>query len=86
MVWKIRYLAKVEKVVKKYDQKIVSRLKEFLEERVANLRNPREIGKPLVGGEDIWRYRVGDYRILCKIKDDEITVLVIEIGHRSKIY
>ena len=86
MGWKIKYLESVKKTVKKYDQKTITRLRNFLEQRVAKLGNPREIGKALASGEDIWRYRVGDYRILCKIVDEEITVLVIEIGHRSKIY
>ncbi len=86
MAWKIKYLESVKKVVKKYDRSTLKRLRTFLERRVATLENPRTLGKALVGSEDIWRYRVGDYRILFQILDSEITILVIEIGHRSKIY
>ena len=63
------------------------RIRDFLNERVASLDSPRRIGEALVGPlKGFWRYRVGDYRILCRIEDDKLVVLVIEIGHRSDIY
>lgn len=51
------------------------------------MENPRVLGKPLSGNMDgLWRYRVGDYRILAKIEDDTFIVLVIHVGHRKNVY
>lgn len=55
--------------------------------RLQELQNPRIRGKGLVGNRaGMWRYRVGDYRILCRIKDDVLEILVVEIGHRRNVY
>jgi len=60
----------------------------FLSERVARVENPRSLGKPLQGSRfgEFWRYRVGDYRLICKIEDERLLVLVLRIGHRKEIY
>ena len=59
----------------------------FLRGRVAELDDPRSLGKPLHASlENYWSYRVGDYRLICEIKDQKLVVLVVEIGHRSDIY
>ena len=60
----------------------------YLIERVAAAPNPRRIGAPLSGERfrQLWRYRVGDYRIIAEIKDAEIMIFVVEIGHRRDIY
>ena len=60
----------------------------YLNERIAVLDDPRQLGLALQGKsyKGLWRYRVGDYRILAEIKDDVLTILVIEIGHRRDIY
>jgi mRNA interferase RelE/StbE len=64
------------------------RIRRYLFERVAVASSPRQFGKPLVGSRygELWRYRVGDYRLICQIKDGVLIVLVLEIGHRSSIY
>jgi mRNA interferase RelE/StbE len=58
-----------------------------MDEQVAKLADPRGVGKALTGqlGE-YWRYRVGDYRVICDIKDSEITVLVLRVAHRRQVY
>ncbi|WP_244518355.1 type II toxin-antitoxin system RelE/ParE family toxin [Phyllobacterium sp. OV277] len=60
----------------------------FLASRIASLDDPRQTGKGLRGAKlgSLWRYRVGDYRIICEIQDHRLVVLVIEIGHRREIY
>lgn len=66
---------------------MATRIKKYLDEKLATDLNPRRFGKSLhgeLGG--FWRYRVGDYRIICDIQDENIIVLVVDIGHRSKIY
>ncbi len=67
---------------------MAARILTFLEERVSLLKNPRELGIAMVGEKykNVWRYRVGDYRILAEIKEDVVTILVVEIGHRREIY
>jgi mRNA interferase RelE/StbE len=70
------------------DRQVARRIVAFLEERVAPREDPRSVGKPLLGKKylDQWRYRVGDYRILAEIKDDVVTILIVEIGHRREVY
>lgn len=63
------------------------RIRSFLEERLVQLTDPRQLGKALKGGsQEFWRYRVGDYRIICDIRDDALVILVIKAGHRREIY
>jgi len=69
-----------------YTKTAVNQLKK-MDERLVNCENPRWYGKALKGGvNEIWRYRVGDYRILAKIEDDRVVVTIVEIGHRKNIY
>lgn len=60
----------------------------FLETRIATLEDPRQTGKALQGSTlgKLWRYRVGDYRIICELQDQRLVVLVVEIGHRREVY
>jgi mRNA interferase RelE/StbE len=58
-----------------------------LSRRIATLEHPRQLGEALTGRfAGLWRYRVGDFRIIAKIEDEKVTVLVVAIGHRSAIY
>jgi len=86
MQWKIEYKQSVVKSVKKLSPEVRKRIQFFLEDRIALLDDPRSQGKALTGEKNIWRYRVGDYRILTEIKDNQIVILVIDIGHRSNVY
>lgn len=83
---KIVYTEKVLKQLKKLDKSVSSRIVDYMDE-VAKLEAPRSRGKSLVGNLiGLWRYRVGDYRILCRIIDDELVIMVVEIGHRKVVY
>lgn len=63
------------------------RIVDYMDERIAELDNPRSTGKALVGRlRGLWRYRVGDYRLLCAIQDGILRVLVLEVGHRRDVY
>ncbi|MBB3944901.1 mRNA interferase RelE/StbE [Rhizobium skierniewicense] len=88
MIWTIEYDIVVQKQIKKLDPQTRNRIRSFLHERLAQLDNPRKIGEALKGSElgNYWRYRTGDYRILCDIQDNKLLVLVIEIGHRREVY
>jgi len=72
----------------KLDAQQAKRILRFLHQRVAKLDNPRSIGEALHGSEfgEFWKYRVGDYRLNCKIEDERLVVLVLRVGHRKEIY
>jgi len=85
LAWTIEFTAKAEKALAKMDKPTASRIVRFLLDRAAT--EPRGSGKSLSGplGE-FWRYRVGDYRVLAKIEDERLVVLVVDVGHRSQVY
>ena len=87
MAWRIEYSDSIEKDLRRIDTVARKRIKAFLETRVASQSNPRCIGEALAGPlGDFWKYRVGDYRIICDIKDNIVTVLVLAIGDRKQVY
>ena len=87
MAWKIRIDAKAAKALAKLDKTAQKKIIYFLEEEVLTSQNPRSLGKPLTGNlKGIWRYRIGDYRILASIHDITLTILVVHAGHRKDIY
>ncbi|HLW80144.1 MAG TPA: type II toxin-antitoxin system RelE/ParE family toxin [Terriglobia bacterium] len=73
--------------MKKLDQSVQRRVVQFLEERVAGKGDPRDFGKPMTGDKaGLWRYRVGAYRIVCRIQDHLLVVLVLRVAHRKHVY
>ena len=86
-MWTIEWERKALKDAKKLDKSARQRIVNYLEERVLVARSPYQFGKPLKGNKlGLWRYRVGDYRILCQIEDNRLVVLVVAVGHRKDIY
>ncbi|WP_159946744.1 type II toxin-antitoxin system RelE/ParE family toxin [Rhizobium sp. 18065] len=88
MVWTLEIDDKARKQLAKFAPREAARILSYLEKRVLFLDNPRQLGDALQGSrfEHLWRYKVGDYRIICDIQDHKLVVLVVEIGHRSQIY
>ncbi len=88
MAWQIEITATATRQLSKLGKPEARRIVEFLRIRIASLTDPRQTGKALKGPQfgNLWRYRVGDYRLLCEIQDDRVIVLVLEIGHRREIY
>ena len=88
MTWTIEYAQSSKKPMERLDPMVRRRIRQFLSERVATLDNPRQIGGPLEGAHfaGLWRYPVGDYRILVDIQDGKLVVLVVGIGHRGEVY
>jgi mRNA interferase RelE/StbE len=83
LAWTIEYAKTARDQLRKLDKAIARRIVEFIEKRVALRDNPREIGKALSGPlGDLRAYRVGDYRILCDIRDGVLTILVLQVGNR----
>ena len=82
MVWKIEFASKVKKQMSKLDKSDARKVLDYLKERVASQENPRVFGKELKGNlAGLWRYRVGNYRIICEIQDEKLVVLVVRVGH-----
>ena len=88
MAWRIEFDAAAKKDLAKLDQPIAKRIVSFLRDRIAPTKDPRTLGEALRGSKlgDFWKYRVGDYRIICAIEDGELRVLVVRIGNRREVY
>ncbi len=87
MAWTIEYTDTAKEQLRKLDKQAARRIVDFMDERVAGSANPRSTGKALTGPlGNFWRYRVGDYRVICDIRDDAVRVLVVRIGNRKEVY
>jgi mRNA interferase RelE/StbE len=87
LAWTIEYTETAIKQLRKLDKPIARQIVDFMDERVAPLADPRSTGKALVGAlGGLWRYRVGDYRVICEIRDGALITLVVQIGNRREVY
>lgn len=87
MKYKIIFTERAKKQLKQLGKHISALIIGWLEKNVEGCNNPRQHGKGLVENKSgQWRYRIGDYRVLCEIQDEKVIVLVLEIGHRKEIY
>lgn len=88
MAWQIEFDPDALKDLRKLDKPIQIRLVGFLRTRVSSLTDPRDIGEALSGQRlgSYWKYRVGDWRIICDIQDQKILVRVLRIGNRREVY
>lgn len=88
MAWKIELSDVAKKQLRKLDKPTAQRLANFLLKRVATLSDPRSIGEALKGEQlgVYWKYRVGDFRLICDIQDNKLLILVIRVGDRKEIY
>lgn len=87
MSWVYRFDDRALKELRKLGKKAQRDIIAYLDERITGEGDPRRFGKglkaDLVG---LWRYRVGDYRVLCQIRDGELLILVVAVGHRRDVY
>ena len=87
MAWTVDYAETARKQLRKLDKQVARHVLDFLDERVATSEEPRSMGKALTGPlGSFWRYRVGEYRIICDIQDGQLRVLVVQIGNRREVY
>lgn len=85
MAYKVVYLDQVEQDLKKLDKSIIRKILGRIETYLA--RDPKELGKPLKGEfQGYWRYRWGDYRVIYKISEREVLILILRISHRKDVY
>ena len=86
-MWTLLYSRRADKQLSRLDPGVRRVIVAWLSKNIDGCLDPRVAGKGLAAGlSGKWRYRIGDYRVLCEIRDTELVVLAIEIGHRSQIY
>lgn len=84
--WNVSFSDEADKYLLKLDKPIRERIRNFARE-LKELQNPRLRGEPLTANlAHLWKYRVGDYRLICRIQDKELLILIVKIGHRSNVY
>ena len=87
MAWKIEYAASARKQLRQLDRQVARRILDYMDTRVAASPDPRTLGKALSGPlGDLWRYRIGDYRVICNIEDGLLSILVVKLGKRGDVY
>lgn len=87
MSYTIRTTPRFDKSFKKLDRYTQRIIKSWIEKNLLNCENPRTHGKSLTANRSgQWRYRIGDYRLICHIDDDELIILALNVGHRRTVY
>lgn len=87
MIYHVTYSDQAIKELKKLDRPVRTLIRQWIESRLEGCEDPRAYGKPLSGDKSgQWRYRIGSYRVLAEIRDDEIIVFVVSVGHRRDVY
>jgi len=87
LAWTIEWDDRASKELKRLDRQTQREILRYFRERIATDEDPRRLGKSLRSGlQGFWRYRVGDYRMICNIEDERVVVLVLGVAHRSTVY
>ena len=88
MAWKIEFDPAADREIDRLDPQNARRIVKFLHGRLARLDDPRSIGEALTGPRygEFWKYRVGDYRVIARIEDKILRIMVVKIGNRSVVY
>jgi mRNA interferase RelE/StbE len=88
MAWSVELGERAERQLSKLDPRISKRIVAFLYQRLSRLEDPGSIGEALHGSEmgALWKYRVGDYRLIAEIQDNRLIVVVLRVGHHREVY
>lgn len=87
LAWRIEFLPAAEKELAKLGRTEAKRVLHTLKTRIAPLDDPRRLGAPLTGElAGLWRWRIGNYRVIARIEDERITILVVRVAHRRQAY
>ena len=87
MSYKVIFTEEARKELKKLDKHTATLIFSWIEKNLQGCKNPRSGGKALTSNRSgQWRYRIGDYRLICLIKDDELIILALSVGHRREVY
>lgn len=87
MVWRVDYAATAKRQLRKLDKQAAQRIVDYMDGKVLTRDDPRSLGKALAGPlGDLWRYRIGSYRVVCDIQDEVLRILVVRVGRRDQVY
>ncbi|TXM68395.1 type II toxin-antitoxin system RelE/ParE family toxin [Methylobacterium sp. WL120] len=88
MAWRIEFERSAERELDKLDRETATRILRFLQDRLSPSNDPRSLGEALKGSRlgGLWKYRVGDYRIIASIEDETVRIVVVRIGNRRAVY
>lgn len=87
MKYRIETTPRFDKEFRKLDRYTMRMIKAWIEKNLSDSENPRAHGKALTANRSgQWRYRIGDYRLICEIRDNELVILALSIGHRREVY
>ena len=87
MAWRIEFVPAAARELKKLGKVEAGRIIATLERRIAALDDPRQLGAALTGDlGGLWRWRIGDYRVIARIIDERITILGVRVAHRREVY
>lgn len=85
--WKVMFLPAASKQYEKLDKAVCRKINKYIKERLATSGDPRRFGKALSYDlKEFWRYRIGDYRLICKIEDEKVLILVVRVDHHKETY
>lgn len=85
--WKVRFTPTADKQFEKLDRSTCHSINRYILNHLATEENPRRFGKSLTGNlKEFWRYRIGDYRLICEIHDHKLTIIAVKIAHRRDVY
>jgi mRNA interferase RelE/StbE len=87
LAWAIEFAPEAARELRKLGKQEAGRILRTLEERIATLEDPRSLGAPLTGEHSgYWRWRIGDYRVIARIENARVVILVVRVGHRREVY
>lgn len=88
MAWTVEFDPAATKELAKLDRAVARRILAFTRTRLATLADPRSIGEPLRGSRlgEFWKYRLGDYRLIARIIDRRLLIVIVRVGHRQEVY
>ena len=87
MCYSVEFSTNARRFIKKLDNYTKTVIKNWINKNLEGCTNPFQHGKPLTADKKgLWRYRVGDYRLICDVQQDKVIIIIVEIGHRRDIY
>ena len=87
MSFRVESTPRFDREFKKLDRYTQRMIKSWIQRYLLDCENPRSHGKPLTANrKGFWRYRIGDYRLICEITDSELLILALSVGHRREVY
>ena len=87
MTWKVEWDDRARKDLRKLDSPVQKEILKYLRTRLEGSKDPRVFGQSLSGNKQgLWRYRIGNYRLICRLEDHALVVFVVGLGHRKEVY